>query len=249
MAIDMHTHLNHSSTGDVKDILSILDRQKVDGALVMTLAGIFSSCSNHEAENNKVKSFCKQAPRRLYPAFTINPLIGKKALDEIHRCRKELNIKVLKLHPWTQGFSVSSSEMREVAKLCQKLGVAIIFHDGTPPYSTPLQIASLARDFANLRIISGHSGLFDLWENAIQAAQRYTNYYLCLCGPTMGAMQRIVDKVPAEQICVGSDMCGSMEDILWYRWEKFRGLKISEDRRRIIEDETPKKLLGLYKDD
>lgn len=249
MAIDMHVHLSLLSNDDIKNTLSVLDKQKVDGALVMTWSGIFSSCMDHKEENNKVKSFCNQAPKRFYPAFTINPLIGKKALDEIHRCREELGINILKLHPWTQGFSVSSPEMREVAKLCQKLGVAIIFHDGTPPYSTPLQIASLARDFPSLRIISGHSGLFDLWEDAMQAAKRYPNYYLCLCGPTMRAMQRIVDEVPAEQICVGSDMCGSSEDILWYRWEKFRRLKISEDRRRIIEDETPKKLLGLYKND
>ena len=245
MVIDMHIHLDKTSTVKVKDILSILDRQKVSGALVMTLAGLHSSCSDHEAENNKVKSFCKQAPRHLYPAFTINPYMGKKALDEIHRCRKELDIKILKLHPWVQGFSVSSPEMREVAKLCQKLSVAIVFHDGTPPYSTPLQIASLARDFENLCIISGHSGLFDLCEDALKAAQRYPNYYLCLCGPTMRAMQRIIDEVPAEQICMGSDMCGSAELALWYRWEKFRRLKISEDKRRIIEDETPRRLLGL----
>lgn len=245
MAIDMHVHLSPLNNDDIKNTLSVLDKQKVDGALIMTWSGIFSSCADHKEENNKVKSFCNQAPGRLHPAFTINPLMGNKALDEIHRCRKELDIKVLKLHPWTQGFSVSSPEMRKVAKICQKLGIAIIFHDGTPPYSTPLQIASLARDFPDLRIISGHSGLFDLWENAIQAALRYPNYYLCLCGPTMEAMQRIVDKVPAEQICVGSDMCGSMDDILWYRWEKFRELKIPEDKYRIIENETPKKLLGL----
>jgi len=44
---------------------------------------------------------------------------------------------------------------------------------------------------------------------------------------------------------MGSDISELKEDILWYRWEKFRLLKISEDKRRIIEDETPRKLLGL----
>jgi uncharacterized protein len=249
MTIDMHTHLSLLlEDHDVVDVLSMLDRSNIDGALVMTMTGIFSSCIDHKSENNKVKSLCDRAPERLYPAFTVNPLMGKESLDEVKRCRNELGIKVLKLHPWLQGFSISSPEMRKVAKLCEKLGIVIIFHDGTPPYSTPLQIASLARDFPNLRVVSGHAGLFDLWENAMQAAQRYPNYYLCLCGPTTRAMQKIVDEVPAEQICVGSDMLGSMqdmEDILWYRWQKFRSLKISEDRRRIIEDETPKKLLGL----
>ena len=135
--------------------------------------------------------------------------------------------------------------MTEVAELCEKLDIVIAFHDGTPPYSTPLQIARLARDFPDLRVISGHAGLNDLWMNALQAAQRYPNYYVCLSGLTMRAMQRIVDEVPAEQICVGSDVFELKEDILWYRWKKFRMLKISEDKRRIIEDETPRKLLGL----
>ena len=248
MAIDMHTHLGHFSNGSevsVKDTLSMLYRQKVDGALVMPTRGLRSNYRDHKIENSRIKTFCEQAPEHLYPAFSVNPLMRKDALNEIHRCREELGIRILKLHPWLQGFSISDPEMTKVAKLCEKLNVVIAFHDGTPPYSTPLQVARLARDFPNLRVISGHAGLNDLWINSIQAAQRYPNYYICLSGPTMRAMQKIVDEVPAEQICMGSDVTELKEDILWYRWEKFRMLKMSEDKRRIIEDETAKRLLGL----
>jgi len=198
MAIDMHTHLGqflNDKKVSVEDILSLLHNQKVDGALVMPRKGLRSDYRNHRLENDSIKAFCDQAPGHLYPAFSVNPFMGKEALKEIHRCREEVGIRILKLHPWLQGFSISSPEMTKVAELCEKLNVVIAFHDGTPPYSTPLQVARLARDFPNLRVVSGHAGLNDLWINALQAAQRYPNYYICLSGPTMQAMQKIIDEV------------------------------------------------------
>ncbi len=248
MAIDMHTHLGLPISGpasDVNIVVEMLKKNSIDGALVMPRAGLRSNCIDHSEDNNHVLNFCKKAPDYLYPSFSINPLFGQKALDEIKRCKEEIEVNVLKLHPWLQGFSITSSEMDAVAAICQELGVVIIFHDGSPPYCTPMQIARLARDFPGLKVISGHAGLNDLWFDSLLAVKRYPNYYICLCGAASSQMQRIVDEVDPNQICVGSDMFEEFEDILWYRWESFRKLKMSNTTRKIIENETPKKLLGI----
>ena len=222
-----------------------MERNGVDAAIVMPLAGLLSNCVDHAADNDFVFEFCQAAPERLLPAFAVNPLFGEKALAEIERCRRELGLRILKLHPWLQGFSIMSDEMNAVAGLCQRLGVTIVFHDGTPPYCTPLQVARLCRDFPGLKVVSGHSGLNDLWRDALAAAQRYPNFYLALCGVTLGQMQFIVDHLGPEQICVGSDMINLNEDLFWYRWGIWRRVDVADEKRDIIEDRTPRVLLGL----
>ena len=227
--------------------LARLDRAGVGGALVMPFAGLFSNCADHPADNDRVFRYCGESPGRLFPAFTVNPYNGNAALDEIRRCAAERGAKVLKLHPWLQGFSISSPEMDKAAELCRELGLAVIFHDGSPLYSHPLQLARLCRDFPGLTVVSGHAGLGDMWREAIAAAQRYPDFILCLSGPRELAMSEIIREVRPEQICVGSDMATSDRDdvVLWFRWAQFRKLELPAEQKRTIEEETPARLLGI----
>lgn len=252
MIIDFHVH--HGSWGGAENpediparTLRRLESVGVDGALVMPLAGLFSSCSDHSSDNDRVFTYCRAHPDRLFSACSVNPLAGARALDELRRCREQHATKVLKLHPWLQGFSVSSPEMDKIAELCLELGMAIIFHDGTPIYSHPLQMARLCRDFPGLTVVSGHAGLGDLWREAVAAAIRYQDFILCLNGPREMAMTEIVREVRPEQLCVGSDMMTSDRDdvILWFRWRSFRALELSLEMRREIEEKTPARILGL----
>lgn len=252
MIIDFHVHLG--SWGGAQNpedtperLLKRLAATAVDGALIMPLAGLFSNCDDHASDNDRVFGYCQAHPDRLFPACTVNPLAGARALDELRRCRYEHKTKVLKLHPWLQGFSVSSPETDRVAALCLELGMAVIFHDGTPIYSHPLQMARLCRDFPGLTVVSGHAGLGDLWREAVAAALRYPDFILCLSGPREAAMAEIVREVRPQQLCVGSDMMTSDRDdiILWFRWRSFRALEMSPEVRRAIEEETPARILGL----
>ena len=252
MIIDFHIHF--SSWGGVRTpedtperTLRRLESVGVDGALIMPMAGLFSNCTDHKTDNDRVFRYCAVAPERLFPAFTVNPYFGAPALEEIRRCSAERGAKVLKLHPWLQGFSVTSQEMDKVAALCRELGIAIIFHDGTPIYSHPLQMARLCKDFPGLKVLSGHAGLGDLWREAVVAAQPNPDFFLCLNGPRELAMAEIIRDVRPEQLCVGSDMSTSEPDdiVLWFRWRSFRALGLPAGVQRIIEQETPARVLGL----
>ncbi len=252
MIIDFHCHLG--SWGGIvapddtpERTAGRLDGAGVGAALIMPFAGLYSSCSNHPEDNERVFRYCAGAPGRLFPAFTVNPLMGASALDEVRRCAAERGAKVLKLHPWLQGFSISSPEMDAVAGLCRELGLVLIFHDGSPLYSHPLQLARLCRDFPGLTVVSGHAGLGDLWREAIAAAQRYPGFILCLSGPREMGMAEVIREVRPEQLCVGSDMSTSDRDdiVLWFRWAQIRKLELAVAVRRAIEEETPARLLGL----
>ena len=252
MIIDFHCHVG--SWGGVMDAADTpertvgrLEQAGIGGALLMPFAGLFSNCADHAADNDLVYRYCGAAPGRLFPAFTVNPYSGGAALDEIRRCAAEHGAKVLKLHPWLQGFSISSPEMDKVAELCRELRIAVVFHDGSPVYSHPLQLARLCRDFPGLTVVSGHAGLGDLWREAIAAAQRYPDFIVCLSGPRELAMAEILREVRPEQLCVGSDMSTSDRDdiVLWFRWAQFRKLAVPASARRTIEEMTPARLLGL----
>ncbi len=252
MIVDFHCHLGSWGGAISPDdtpgrTVRRLETIGVDGAVVMPFAGLYSNCTDHAADNDRVFDYCAAAPGRLFPAFTVNPFFGPRALDEIRRCAKERGAKILKLHPWLQGFSPSSPEMDAVAGLCRELGVVVHFHDGSPVYSHPLQLARLCRDFPGLTVVGGHAGLGDLWREAIAAAQRCPDFILCLNGPREFGLAEIVREVPPEQLCAGSDMSTSDKDdiVLWFRWAQLRKLGLPERVRRAIEEETPARLLGL----
>jgi predicted TIM-barrel fold metal-dependent hydrolase len=251
-AIDFHTHYGGSG-GPVSptELLDWLGTYDVDGALISPLNSLYSACADHRPENDTIFEYCSQAPGQLFGALSVNPLMCQVALDEIRRCKAAHDARVLKLHPWLQGFSVTSPEMDKVAALCQELGIAILFHDGTPMYTHPMQCARLCRDFPELVVIAGHAGLGDLWREAMLAAQRYRNLILCFCGPREMGMREIVDNVPPEQLCVGSDIFTAEKNdpVMWFRWASFRAVEMSEETRRIIEVETPLRILGKMSDE
>lgn len=247
MPVDFHLHIGPKPGESLEQRADVLcrtmDKFGVTEALVLPLAGLFSNCPDNAPDNTFVHQFCSIRPERLIPAFTVNPYSGERALDEIRRC-KELGCKLLKLHPWLQGFSISIQQMDEVAALCEELSIPILLHDGTPPYSAPLQLARLCRDFPKLRVVSGHAGLNDLWYEALLGAKRYPNFYLCFCGTAALPIQTILQEVPANQLCIGSDWINGTEDVFWYRWSLWQRIPMSPEVRNTIENVTPNIILG-----
>ena len=86
-----------------------------------------------------------------------------------------------------------------------QFGVPVLFHDGTPPFSTPLQLASLARRQPDTTVVLGHGGLQDLWREAIAAVETTSNVHLCMCGTPPYAMRAIVSRCPLDRLLFGTD--------------------------------------------
>ena len=103
---------------------------------------------------------------------------------------------------------------------CLKLPV--LFHDGTPPFTSSLQIGYLAERYPSCTMILGHGGLKDLAVTAAQTAHRHENVYLQTCATTLLSLRRALEFVGPDKILYGSD--GGFADMQWvdYNIQKIR---------------------------
>jgi predicted TIM-barrel fold metal-dependent hydrolase len=251
-ALDVHTHLPGTMFGaapwPTPEFLAMLDGAGIARAVVMTVDGIFG---DFVQANDRLVAQARQAPDRLIPFCTVDPY-HPHAVPELRRAVLELGCRGLKLHPPLQGFSPLLDEMQPIAAEAARLGIPILFHDGTPPYSTPLQIASLLDDHPDLTVILGHGGRWDLWHEAVAAVQRYAGCYICLCGvepPAVFAhIIRRLDHPARRRVMVGTDVGWGRDDTLaGYRMATLRSLltEFSPDDQQAILYGNAARLLGV----
>ncbi len=243
MIVDCHTHYvgRAGARLGASPLVESMDTYGIDHSVVFTLDGFFEEPRIH---NDALATFASAHPGRLTAFATVYPRRADAA-DEVRRAVTELGMKGLKLHPWLQGISPLEQYMTPIAEACIELGIPIIVHDGTPAYSTPLQFGLLAERHPELTVILGHSGLLDLWPEALAAASRNENVWLCLCGPPTGALQRLVDGVPHERIVFGSDAGFGHDYQAHHRLEQVRALDLSDESLDAILGGNATRLLSL----
>lgn len=196
------------------------------------------------AANDSLAAFAAGGAGRYVAFATVDPN-ATDAAQEIHRCVRELGMRGVKLHPWVQAFSPHSPGLAPVCEAAAELGVPILFHDGTPPFSAPLQLAALARRHPRTTIVLGHGGLHDLWREAAAAVAASPNVHLCLCATPPYAMRALVDRCPLERLLFGTD--GGLAPEAEQRYVDLRVRQIvnllsARERTAILED-NPRRLL------
>ena len=206
MIVDSHTHmpgkaLSLISGYDSSQFLALLDRNNINKTWVFTLDGLYFDPAPH---NDALQEYCAADPNRLIPFCTVHPRYPN-AVEELRRCILTLGMKGVKLHPWAQAFSPLETIMDPLGEEMESLGVPVMFHDGTPPYSSPLQIAYFARKHPGLKVILGHAGLHDLWKEAIFAAELCQNIFLVPSGTPPYGLKRLITQIPIERILFGTD--------------------------------------------
>lgn len=206
--IDFHAHLDerwlHVPCDSAADMVGTLDRFKVEAACVFTIMGFYEDCRTH---NDALLRRANEYPDRLIPFVTVDPKQGPTAVDELERCLANSRFRGVKFHPWLQAFASSMlrDTMMELLCVAAKRGVPVLFHDGTPPYSTTYQVADLARWSPGTTIVLGHAGSADYVDAAAQLIRDYPNLYGCFCGPRSGDLEHLVEVGGAEKIIFGSD--------------------------------------------
>jgi len=205
--IDIHTHFPGHSFGNTPKTGAQLrlefEEEGLAGAWVMTADGFLKEAKRH---NDLLAQGLKNHRDFFIPFCTVNPHDDlKDSLNELERCSRRLKMRGLKFHPWLQAFSMTHPNVVPIMQKAGELGMPVLFHDGTLPYSAPLQIAWAAEQVPQTRIILGHSGLDDLWEEAVIACLRNDNIYLCLQGLSAGYIREIIRRCPVEKLLFGSD--------------------------------------------
>ncbi len=242
--IDSHTHFPGTSFGcrprSGEDIRNEFESGGLSGAWIMTTDGLLGEPARH---NDLLAEGVRDHLDFFVPFCTVSPNEGTDAaLAELDRAVGDLGMKGLKLHPWLQSFSPTHPAVLPILRKAGELGLPVLFHDGTPPYSTPLQIASAAEKAPETTVILGHSGLEDLYEDAILACLRHENIHLCLCSQSAGNISEIVRRCPAEKLLFGTD-AGFGDSLIKPAIAKYLDLDISDETLKKIFHENAQALL------
>jgi len=118
----------------------------------------------HGDVNSDTAAFVRAYPDKLIGFLSVHPEEGDP-VAEIERCVSDLGLKGIKLGPNYQGFDPLGREARLVYETAQRLGLPIVFHQGTSPmrtapirYAHPLVMDEVALDYPELRIVMAHLG-------------------------------------------------------------------------------------------
>jgi predicted TIM-barrel fold metal-dependent hydrolase len=250
--IDFHTHTPawHQPSWlagevfDARQFIAFMDDAGLDAAVVLSHDGLFNPTPQ---ANDELAAFVGEFPGRLFGFGTASPR-RTDAPEEVRRCLTELGLRGVKLHPWLQGFSMHEPSLDPMVDVVAEHGGIVLSHDGTPPYATALQIASLARRHPRVPFVLGHGGLHDTWREALAAVQETPNLYLCICGTPPYAATRILRDAPHERVLFGTDAGLSTEARQHYAVARLReidGWGISDKQRHAMLVDNPRRLLGL----
>lgn len=244
MRIDFHGHLFESWKGmrgaGAGAMVADMDRHRIERTVVFTLNGFWG---DFRTANDELHRATSPFAGRLVPFGTVHPNELDASLAELERCRTAFGMRGIKFHPWLQGFSVTSDEMRHVAGRAAELDLILVFHDGTPPYCEPLQIADLAHRFSSLRVVLGHAGLKDYPVEAVAALRRHENLWAGTNLPPLH-LARVCREMDGERILFGSDMgFGSLS--LAYYLSVVASLDLPDRIKEKILGGNAERLLGI----
>jgi uncharacterized protein len=196
--------------------------------------------------NDALAAFVADGGDRFVAFCTVDPN-DPAAASEIARCVRVHGMRGVKLHPWVQGFSAHTPGLDPICETAADLGIPVLFHDGTPPFSAPLQLASLARRHSRTTVMLGHGGLHDLWREAWAAVESTSNVHLCLCATPAYAMRALIERCPLERLSFGTDGGLLPEPDQRYvalRLRQLDLLGLSERQSRAILVDNPRRLLA-----
>ena len=200
--IDFHVHQPRSGWYGPEEYVAAMDELGVGVSVVFTYEGLLHPSP---AANDSLAAFVAAAPDRLVAFATVDPR-DPGAAAEVERCVARARDARRQAPSLAPGLLRPRAGARpDLRGRCCAAGVPILFHDGTPPFSTPLQLASLAHRHPRTTVVLGHGGLQDLWREAIAAVTTTSNVHLCMCGTPPYAMRAIVAGCPLDRLLFGTD--------------------------------------------
>ena len=206
IVVDAHCHLGRTFQTEwkAKDLVRTMDACGIDRAVVFPTVNFEDNKFSNS--NDMIAKAVSEYPDRLIGFARVNPHRGQEAVRELERSKEKLGLVGIKLHPTTEIFPANSRIVHPIMKTATKLGMPVVFHSGTPPYSLPSQIADVAVRFSRIPVVMAHMGKA-LATEAISSAKRSKNVILETSGSSsrIGLIEGAVRTLGAKRIIFGSD--------------------------------------------
>lgn len=161
---DSHVHLRNGETS-LREFLS--EQQKagleLSGAAVMWFGGPHQArpgnLADIRAHNDQVIALATRH-KGIVPVATVHPYDGQAALDELTRVAAR-GIKILKIHPHTQGFDASDPRVLTLVTKAGELGITVLMDNANILPGDNQKLFNLAVAAQNTRFIFAHIGGMD----------------------------------------------------------------------------------------
>jgi predicted TIM-barrel fold metal-dependent hydrolase len=213
ITIDVHVHLVNSkhldpenpmdlaflesmsglSLGDhypVDLLLSEMDRGDIQMAVVQGAppnSGVLNT-------NDDIGAIVREHPGRLAAFAGVNPFEGKKAVEELGRCVKELGFKGCGEFGY---MDLLDERCLAIYEKCIELDVPILVHTGftvpTAPlkFGSPVPLDEVAMKYPDLKIIAAHCG-FPWYMELVSVLARRPNVYVDVSALGVAALPHLM---------------------------------------------------------
>jgi len=223
----------------------------------------FDDRSRHDtmlATNDWVAELTHQHPDYFIGFGSVDPHLGRFAVQEARRCVEELGFKGFKFHPVTQEFAANDRDFYPLWETIADLGVPALFHSGQTAVGAGLKgqgglknkygrpfpyFDDLAADFPELDIILAHPS-FPWVDEQLSMCATKSNVYMDLSGwsPKYFSQNLVqyCSTIISTKALYGSDFPGILPD----RWmREFAAAPFRDEVRPKILWENAAKLLKL----
>jgi uncharacterized protein len=209
--------------------------------------------------NDEIAEAAAANPDALIAFGSVDPNLGKTAVNEIHRLVAQHGVKGFKFHPSMQAFSPNDPAVYPVYEAIAEHGCIALFHTGQTgiganlpggggiklKYSNPMLIDDVAADFPGLKIILAHPS-FPWQDEALSVATHKQDVYIDLSGWSPKYfppnLVRYANTLLQDKVLFGSDFPLLTPD----RWiADFEALDIKDTVKPKIMKLNAAKLLGL----
>jgi predicted TIM-barrel fold metal-dependent hydrolase len=246
--IDMHVHLH-----DDDSFRQILDLERDAGVvkIFVSCLGPFDGAykptpEQFRKDNAHVYEWMRREHGFVEGWAYINPEYQKESLDEIDRAVNEYGMAGIKMEC---GCVCTDPRYRPIMEKADSLGIPILHHSWfkitgcIPGESIPGDIAVLAREFPQVKIIMAHMG--GDWQRGIKAVRNLPNIFIDTSGSIVdcGMIEAAVVELGVERILFGTDL----PDIdFWSNLGKIEGAEITSKQKNMILYENANKLLNIH---
>ncbi|MCK4305444.1 MAG: amidohydrolase [Candidatus Eisenbacteria sp.] len=244
--IDSHVHLV-----DDESFRHTLEIERSAGAVKVIVSclnpcdGIYKPSPEQFREDNaRVYQWMRKESGFVEGWAYVNPEFPEESLDEIDRAVNEYGMVGIKLEC---GCVCTDARYGAIMEKAISLNLPVLQHTWfkitgcIQGESTPLDVASMARDFPQVRIIMAHMG--GDWQRGIKAVRDLPNVSADISGSIVdcGMVEEGVAELGAGRILFGTDL----PDIdLWTSLGKVMGSEISCRDREMILYENAARLMG-----
>jgi predicted TIM-barrel fold metal-dependent hydrolase len=243
MIIDGHVHIGIGNffhmKADADLLLRLADQLSIDKLFVTDLNSLFYDMS--EGNDCLARDVAAHQDRLMGYCSVPTPRLGRRAIDEIRRCREKYGFRGVKIysHPEAPITEPATYPLLEVAA---EYGMPILSH------TTPDECDHLMQHVPQARLVMAHMGghpyAFGDWHRAVAVAKKHPNLLLDTASSQIdnGMLEWAVAELGPERILYGSDM--PLLDP-FTQMAKVTGASLDDQAKSLIRGGNLQRLLNL----